>query len=657
MAEKAQESVPPTEKARRGRFGSVISTRPLPIGVERPPPWNRWLFRAVHYWRYGYSHPDEDLLGVIDAVGDALHVQVISARSVLTGESALEADRIKAELELELDKRPPDFSTLLGFEARINALYPPALARLRRWAIRERFERIAPAGALQHWGLARMSRAIAGPPPGVPGEDAPATGGTGGTGGTGSAGGPGDPGGGGSGGGQGQGGGPHEPLPGEGPAAGGDSDSQALLNYIHTHYLMTIGREKAVRDLKRWLLMRFWLFLVVLVPILFGIWIVLWLNDVGQYWGLLLGLFLIAAAGRAGATTSIIRRLQHAISTNVLAADPIVELTALRTGKNEISMALTSSSIFALLMWAFFASGVPELIGLEGGLFPRAYAAAPASEDAPDNKEPAAAPAPGPAPVGAIPPKLAPGAVDEPPAPAATAPEPEPVLPVEPQASAAGPVPDGERAAATVPRPVEDEERVAGEERAFRAEVADLRAATGLDDWFERRRIRQRARLAIERALAAQQEVIAYYEARKRAGDPNDAKVQDAERALEAATRKRDELENLATNLAHGGMGPESPGLTCPPGKTCNPFAPLATSLRLQGEADFFKMLLWAFIAGFAERFVPDMLDRVVLRGRGAALSDSGIVLATEARSMARGGVPPPAPPTPPAPRARDRGG
>ena len=67
------------------RYSSVVSTRPLPMQFKRPPPWNRWLHKVIHYWRYGYSHPDEDLLGVIDAVGDALHVQVLTARALLDG--------------------------------------------------------------------------------------------------------------------------------------------------------------------------------------------------------------------------------------------------------------------------------------------------------------------------------------------------------------------------------------------------------------------------------------------------------------------------------------------------------------------------------------------------------------------------------------------
>jgi len=334
------------------RYSSVVSTRPLPLELRRPPPWNRRLRRAIHYWRYGYSHPDEDLLGVIDAVGDVLHVQVIAARAVLQGERGVRVEQIHRELDTELKRPLPDFSVLLSIESRINALYPPVMAHRRRWIVRERFARLAAPIAFNTWQASA-------PPDSAPGDVESGEGGADGTQSGGGAGG---------GGGSGQGSGGETPIDPE------EADTQTLLSYLHTNYILTIGREKAVRDLKRWLLMRFWLFLLCLIPVLFLVWVVLWANNMPEYWGLLLGLFLIATVGRAGATTSVIRRLQAAISSNVLAGDPIIELTALRTGKNDISMALLSSSIFALLMWSFFASGIPHLVGFEGGLFPRAIA-------------------------------------------------------------------------------------------------------------------------------------------------------------------------------------------------------------------------------------------------------------------------------------------
>ncbi|MDH7974967.1 hypothetical protein QH494_22510, partial [Sphingomonas sp. AR_OL41] len=45
-------------------------------------------------------------------------------------------------------------------------------------------------------------------------------------------------------------------------------------------------------------------------------------------------------------------------------------------------------------------------------------------------------------------------------------------------------------------------------------------------------------------------------------------------------------------------------------------FDQLAMALGLFAPADLFKMLIWAFIAGFFEQFVPDMLDTIAARTR-----------------------------------------
>jgi hypothetical protein len=559
-------------------YSSVVSSRPLPIDVERRPPWNRWFFRLAHYWRYGYLHPDEDLLGVIEAAGDAIRVHAMAARTELRGDAANRATDVLNRLEQELGKTIPDFATMLGLEAEINALYPPELARYRRWIIRERFERVASPGAVQSWRGAQVAAQFAhaagrgdgdegagGSAGGAGAGDDDAGGGAGG-----------DGGGGGSGGGGGGDGasstGGASPGGGDGGASGmGDQgEVQALLGYVHSSYLLSIAREKAVRDLKRWLLMRFWFFLAGSVLTLAALGGILVLAGTAQYWGLALGLFLVAIAGRMGATTSVIRRMQTAISGNVLARDPILELTALRTGKNEISLALLTSSIFALLLYAFFLTGVPHMLGFQDGIFPRSAMTerGAMSESAPEAPTQDVAAAPTQTPVEASGTNVA-----------ATVPDADAEAPdnaAEPDAGANAAAP----AAANL----------AGDTAAASTAAANTAAAAGT-------------------------------------AEVSKPTVSAAQAAEDTANR---ELK-----------------LTCGQGVDCNPFDNLATLLGLLNASDFFKLLIWAFIAGFAERFVPDVLDRVVARGRDAPPEGSGALIAAQLGGNNPTGPPAPSPPSP----------
>ena len=43
-------------------------------------------------------------------------------------------------------------------------------------------------------------------------------------------------------------------------------------------------------------------------------------------------------------------------------------------------------------------------------------------------------------------------------------------------------------------------------------------------------------------------------------------------------------------------------------------FITLATNVKPSNTAEWGKLLVWSFIAGFGERFVPDTLDRLIAR-------------------------------------------
>jgi hypothetical protein len=52
-------------------------------------------------------------------------------------------------------------------------------------------------------------------------------------------------------------------------------------------------------------------------------------------------------------------------------------------------------------------------------------------------------------------------------------------------------------------------------------------------------------------------------------------------------------------------------GPLCAASKADGIFADIATALGLKTCSDLAKMLVWAFLSGFSERLVPDVLDRI----------------------------------------------
>lgn len=148
-------------------------------------------------------------------------------------------------------------------------------------------------------------------------------------------------------------------------------DMQAMLSFIQGARIVSMARETAVSRVQGWLLRRYWHSLassaaMIALIFLFGL-----LPAVSPHRAFLCGVVLVLLVARIGALISIGRRIKDDDVTASIDADAIYALATLGSGINGLAIALMSSNAFGLVMYALFASGLPATLGLSGGIAPK----------------------------------------------------------------------------------------------------------------------------------------------------------------------------------------------------------------------------------------------------------------------------------------------
>ncbi len=113
--------------------------------AERTPATRGWwVIAPIWGWiRHGPEPCEHELTPVIDAVADTLRTHLASARAILPAQFHSRVDSLSRKLDAAVAGELPDFAAVLGVDAALNALYPPALAARRLWIIHDRFKRVA----------------------------------------------------------------------------------------------------------------------------------------------------------------------------------------------------------------------------------------------------------------------------------------------------------------------------------------------------------------------------------------------------------------------------------------------------------------------------------------------------------------------------------
>lgn len=148
------------------------------------------------------------------------------------------------------------------------------------------------------------------------------------------------------------------------------ADMRSILLYIQGARIVSTARETAISRLKGWLVNRllFGLLTCCLALIL--------LELLGRFAGfrehtaMLSALVLVLLASRTGAIVSIGRRMNDDNLGVGPGEDSIFTIASLGSGKNGLRLALLSANAFGLVVVAIFASGLPSVLGLNGGIAP-----------------------------------------------------------------------------------------------------------------------------------------------------------------------------------------------------------------------------------------------------------------------------------------------